>query len=330
MTSHLPTVEQTATGDGNIFSATGPVIVINNPVPPVDVQTHRDLLILLNKVKTFWIEQVLEKSAHSITLLELGKKVSIEVVDHPWSAVLELPDATRQTLPQDVAIGQLFDQYNRALLILGEPGSGKTITLLELARDLITRVEADKNFLQPVPIILNLSNWADQRQSLIDWIAIELSEKYQIPKHLSRSWLESNRLLPLLDGLDEVRPEAQPACVESINEFAKEFGVSGLVVCSRTQEYMRLPVRLGLYAAVCLQPLSIEQVDKYLASVGTKMGTLRTILPQDDALRELAQSPLMLSVMSLAYQDLSRDMLVDNQLDSPEARRRHLFDTYIQ
>src|SRR6185503_2982809 len=88
-------------------------------------------------------------------------------------------------------------------------------------------------------------------------------------------------------------------------------------------------VRLGLYAAICLQPLTVEQVDSYLESLGIKLETLRMILPKDDALRELAQSPLMLSIMSLAYQDFSPEMLVDNQLNSPESRQRHLFNTYI-
>ena len=63
---------------------------------------------------------------------------------HAWEQVLELPDQNRQTLSPDKKISHIFDEMNRALLILGAPGSGKTITLLQLTRDLITQVEQDR------------------------------------------------------------------------------------------------------------------------------------------------------------------------------------------
>ncbi|MBD2461749.1 hypothetical protein H6G89_11870 [Oscillatoria sp. FACHB-1407] len=45
----------------------------------------------------------------------------------------------------------VFDHMavGRTLLILGEPGSGKTITLLKLAQNLLARTEADLVHLPP-------------------------------------------------------------------------------------------------------------------------------------------------------------------------------------
>jgi len=134
------------------------------------------------------------------------------------AAMLELPLVpASQRLPKEKKIGEIFDEANRSLLILGAPGSGKTTTLLELALDLIPRAESDQN--QPIPVVFNLSTWSAKQQSLVDWLTAELSSKYRIPKKVSRRWLEDNSLLPLLDGLDEVKPDYRAACVKAINEF---------------------------------------------------------------------------------------------------------------
>lgn len=322
-------IVQTVIGNKNIFTGTGDII-INNPTPLalVDAKDRAKQLILLGRVKNFWIEGVLEKSVHNAVLLELGKETKPEAVDHPWEMVLELPDQTAQMLPSETKIIDVFEKMNRAVLILGEPGSGKTITLLELARDLITRAEADPT--QPIPVVFNLSSWKDTSQPLGDWLVFELSTKYQIPKKIGRAWLEDNRILPLLDSLDEVALENRDVCVKAINHFGEIFGLPGRVVCCRLQEYTDLSVRLKLNGAVCLQPLSLAQVNSYLDAGGNKLIALRATLQIDEALQKLAQSPLMLSIMSLAYQGLTTDELVKNLNDKAKDRRIHLFDSYIQ
>lgn len=217
---------------------------------------------------------------------------------------------------------------NRALLILGGPGSGKTITLLQLTRDLIAQVEQDDSFTQPIPVVFNLSTWR-KGQPLMDWLVAELSTKYQIPQRIGRPWLEDNRLLPLLDGLDEVHHEERASCVEAINQFGEEVGLSGLVVCSRIEAYTSLPVRLRLNGAIRLQPLTLEQVYDYLESAGSRLEALRAALENDEGLQTLAQTPLTLGIMSLAYQDMTVERLTDAADQPFEARRSHLFETYL-
>jgi len=307
----------------NVYEAPPP------PLPLAEAKERHDLTILLNKVKAFWIEGVLEKSVHNIALIDLGKETQAEAVAHAWEQVLELPDQSRQTLPPDKKISHIFDEMHRALLILGTPGSGKTITLLQLARDLIAQAEQDESLAQPVPVVFNLSTWS-RSQPLIDWLVAELSTKYQIPKRIGRPWLENNRLLPLLDGLDEVQEEERADCVEAINQFGAEFGLSGLVVCSRLEEYVSLPIRLKLNGAIRLQPLTLEQVYDYLEVAGSRLEALRVALEADDSLQALAQTPLTLGIMTLAYQNMPPEALAGQVAESLESRRKHLLDTYIE
>ena len=332
MSASVPNIEQHILGSNNIFTGSGDVYVTNQPtpIPLSEAQARKDLFTLLNKVKTFWIEGVLEKSIHNVVLLDLGKELQPGAVDHPWESILEVPDSANRSLPHSTNIVELFDQSNNGLLILGDPGSGKTITLLELARELITRVENDRDMSQPIPVVFNLSTWINPRLSLVDWLVSELSVKYKVPKRISRPWMENNRLLYLLDGLDEVKTEYRAACVEAINQFEKEFGLAGLVVCCRREEYTNIPVRLKLNAAISLQPLTPKQVDEYLSVSGSRLAGLRSALSEDETLLTLAESPLMLSVMSLAYQDVSAESLSAHMADTLKERRAHLFNSYVQ
>jgi hypothetical protein len=267
-------VEQNVTGTGHIFTGTGDLHIIYK-LPPAEAEDRRNLLVLLEKVRKFWIEGVLKHSIHGAALLDLGKEPAPGAVEHPWENVLELPDQAAVTLPPDKKIVDVFDEVGRSLLVLGAPGSGKTITLLELARDLGGRAEADAA--EPVPVVFHLSTWTERRP-LREWLSEELRSKYQIPKQIGASWLEKSRLLLLLDGLDEVAPADQEACVSAINNFAETFGLGGLVVTSRLEEYTALPVRLRLGGAIRLQPLTAEQVDAYCASGGNALAGLRAAL----------------------------------------------------
>jgi hypothetical protein len=294
-------------------------------VPP-DGEQRSQLLVLLNRVNETWVEGVLKNSLHDEVLISLGKRPMEEAVEPPWKHVVELSSQRSQLLLQDRKITTIFDATG-LLLILGEPGSGKTTTLLELASNLIARAKADAK--ERVPVVLNLSSWK-KKQPLVEWISGELSEKYRVPKKIARFWLQNNYLLPLLDGLDEVNTALQPDCVAAINTFIEEFNPSGLVACCRLNEYRWLPERLKLNGAICLEPLSKDEVDQYLARSGPKLATLREAVETDSVLQELARTPVMLSIMSLAFQGAGSNELAAQKLNSLEERRKQIFGLYVE
>jgi adenylate kinase family enzyme len=215
----------------------------------------------------------------------------------------------------------------QTLLILGEPGSGKTTMLLELARDAIARAEGDAK--HQIPVMFNLSSWTDTKQTITDWLVGELDTEYGIRKKIASDWIENDDLLLLLDGLDEVLPERREACARAINDFRREHGLlTPLVVCCRSEEYKTLSNRIYLGGAVCLKPLTEKQVGDYLDRMGQELAGLRTTLKGDSELCELAQTPLMLSIMTLAYRGMSVHDL--QPLETIDARRKHIFDNYVE
>ena len=179
-----------------------------------------------------------------------------------------------------------------------------------------------------MPVVFNLSSWAVKRQDLAEWLIEELNTKYQVPRKLGQSWIDSDQVLPLLDGLDEVAKEYRTACVEAINGYRQEHGLVATVVCSRSTEYLALITRMSLRCAVIVQPLTAQQIDDYLSSAGGHLAEVRVAVGKDKELQELAATPLMLSVLTLAYQEKTVEDLL--AAGSYETQRTQVFATYVQ
>ena len=290
-------------------------------------QECRNRKVLLTKVNNFWVKSVLEKSLYNQVLIELELEKRFDIIVNPWDVILEPGDCSPQTLPQGTKVIDVFDQIGegRTLLILGEPGAGKTTNLLELARDLIGRAEQTINLLKPV--VLKLSTIANKRLTIADWLVEELNSKYDIPTKIAQSWIKHQQVLPLLDGLDEVKAEYQDDCIVSLNQFKQDYGAE-LVVCSRIKDYETLSQSLNFQSAIYLKSLTLEKICHYLDSIGSDFAGLRALIQKDKVLRELAQSPLMLNIMTLAYQGVAvEDLPITEVL---EERRKQLFDDYIE
>jgi hypothetical protein len=293
---------------------------------PPDPDNTTQLNILRERVMEYWVDGVLKHSLYNEVLISLGKREVGNAVDAPWKYTIEVSDATNST-PLDSRDLRVIYDATGLLLILGEPGSGKTTTMLDLARTLLERARDDIR--ERVPVVVNLSSWK-KKEPLAKWISNELSEKYRVPRKIGHLWLERGYLLPLLDGLDEIDTVMQPDCVAAINAFIEEFQPCGLVVCCRLNEYRWLPKRLKLNGAICIEPLSSEEVSKYLDAGGPELAALREAVDADPVVRELSQTPLMLSIMSLAYQGVGRVELAAQSGDSLNERRKQIFNLYVE
>ncbi|TNJ38910.1 NACHT domain-containing protein [Chlorobaculum thiosulfatiphilum] len=298
---------------------------------PLDPKANADLLKrnrqrMLEKVRHMWVEGVLEQSLYRIARLELGYKESPEMVEHSWNLVVERAGRQSEPIRAGTPMIELFDRFDKTLLILGAPGAGKTTLLLELARDLIERAENESSL--PIPIIFNLSSWALQRPPIADWLIDELRKRYDVPEKIARFWIENEAILPLLDGLDEVAKEHRNACVEAINAYRENNGLLPIAICSRIADYETLTSKLKLQHAVTVQPLTPEQVDRYLAEAGDSLEPVRKLVREDKTLLELLDNPLMLSIMQLAFYN-NADAATSLEDGNIENRRDKLFDSYI-
>jgi DNA polymerase III delta prime subunit len=291
-------------------------------------QEYRWRQVLLNKVKDSWIKGILENSLHAKVLFELDIKERRDAVERPFSDLEEFSQDSDKSF-EWLQASDIFEEMGvgRTLLILGEPGTGKTISLLRLAERLIKRTE--QNLSLSIPVVFNLSSWGNKRQPIVDWLVTELKDKYQVSKALGKQWIEEESLILLLDGLDEVKVDYRNDCVKALNTFIETHSVTEMVICSRVQDYEALSERLYLRSAICIQPLTSEYINWYLEDLGAKFEGLKTLLKQDCDLSKFAQTPLILSVMILTYQEHEVSDLL-KELEDSAKRYQNLFNSYIE
>jgi predicted NACHT family NTPase len=140
----------------SLFPSTGAHDREANPfqslADPPNQEQAAQLEILRGRVMEYWVDDFLR------------------AIDAPRKYTVEMSGAINSAPQGERDIGAIFDAAG-LLLILGEPGSGKTTTLLELARSLLERARDDIK--ERVPVVLNLSSW-QKKQRLVEWISGEL------------------------------------------------------------------------------------------------------------------------------------------------------------
>jgi predicted NACHT family NTPase len=127
------------------------------------------------------------------------------------------------------------------LVVLGEPGAGKTMLMVRLVLDLLARRAAGG----PVPFLASIASWNPEEQELRNWLADELlidhaalarppAEGRTEPTQAA-ALLASGLVLPVLDGLDEIPEQVRGPAIRQINHSLRP-GEHVIVTC-RTRQY---------------------------------------------------------------------------------------------
>jgi hypothetical protein len=261
--------------------------------------------------------------------------------------------------PSELAGGgnQLADVLVRVptnrLVVLGEPGSGKTMLMVRLVLDLLERRSKG----DVVPVLLSAASWNPLAQGFHSWVRSQLLIAHPAlaapcasgDERTSRvdALLQARLIMPILDGFDELPAGVRGQVISRVNGELKPG--ERLVMTSRTTEYRAatrpaVGVEITLAAAaVELCPVDLQDVIDYLrqSSGGprhaSRWDNVFIELTRSRALAHVLSSPLMVGLARAIY-NKRPDELTVGRLPDPadlctfttrESIEGHLLDAFI-
>ncbi|MFI6999331.1 NACHT domain-containing protein [Nocardia sp. NPDC050175] len=243
----------------------------------------------------------------------------------------------------------LFPLFNEIglnrLAILGKPGSGKTI----YARQFANQVLGNGNFKGRVPVIFNLASWdSNSKLSFNEWLSSILVRDHPGLSHgIARRMVEEDRILPLLEGLDEMLGTGVPTHRESaLVQLNTNHEDDPLILTGRVDEYATSARKAGALTGawtIELEELTIADLKAYLPFTGNTeeageqwlevLAEMEKGEPSTRVLREVLKVPLMIFLARTIYasgvDDGDPHALIDQKWDSQEELEKKLFSRFL-
>ncbi len=254
------------------------------------------------------------------------------------------------------------------LVILGEAGAGKTVLANQLLLDLVTPQLSQKSPREPtltVPVRLSLPSFDpsddahDNQPAILSarldaWIISHLTDVYGLTPRTADALLQNGRILPILDGLDEMDPAtANPARASAVIR-ALNHPVGGaprpVVITCRADRYQQLastdagpgqqPV-LQDATVVHIQPITPARVCAYLTRRFPHPASPKVIQPRwqpvldhitdhpKSSLANALASPLRLYLAITAYYSPATDPSELTNLPNSKTIDHHLLNELI-
>ena len=207
---------------------------------------------------------------------------------HTWSANA-IPRTLRvegiheriSTLSLAQAITTLDD-----LIVIAEPGMGKTTTVFQLAEAALENGHA-------VPIVIPLGDWSARRVSLLEAI-LKRASFQEISEGEFRTVAEQPGVLLLLDGWNELDSASRNRAAAELRELERELPKVSLLIATRKQA-LGVPIN---GTRVDLEPLSdAEQVELAHRSCGSAGERLLEEAWRTPGMRGILRIPLYVNAL---------------------------------
>jgi NACHT domain len=246
-----------------------------------------------------------------------------ELMDHPDVIVPELRPGQGRSAGRLQLAGEVdtaVDQYRRLprrrLVVIGEPGAGKTGVLVLLTLGLLERRMPD----EPVPVLLSMASWNPLQEPFLRWLPRHLAREYAVVRRSGRAeaLVADGRVLPILDGLDELPEDRVAGVLAAINRVGVQQAV---VIASRTAEFARA-VREGDVltgaAVIELEPVTPEQAAEYLRVTSPQDDRLARWTPVFARLRSGSHEPVSAALSTPMMVSLARTVYAGREMDPGE------------
>ena len=191
-------------------------------------------------------------------------------------------------------------QSHRQLMVLGKPGAGKTTFLKYLAMQCVTGGFAADS----VPFFVTLKDFAEapKQPSLVEYLVKSLPKGWTI--EAIEQLLEAGRAIVFLDGLDEVREDDTQRVIREVRSPVDGAQESQFIMTCRiaAKEYA-----FAQFTEVEVADFGDQQIATFVENWFRSKNDLPKAkrfmarLNEDKSIRELATSPLLLTLLCLVF-----------------------------
>jgi hypothetical protein len=135
----------------------------------------------------------------------------------------QLASLSRQSKVVRDAVATLIDS-ERPVILLGEPGSGKSMTLREVARETVLR--SCRGPRPPVVVFARLAKYntfdGTDAGDIVEFIRLQIPKKFQAVRDGLPVLIAEHRLIVLFDGMDEMERDRYSLRVQALSRFASD------------------------------------------------------------------------------------------------------------
>ncbi|MFE9204287.1 tetratricopeptide repeat protein [Micromonospora sp. NPDC007230] len=231
---------------------------------------------------------------------------------------------------------------HRQLVVTGDPGAGKSILALLLTHRLLDGHRRG----EPVPVLLSISSWDPQAETVNAFVARRLAEDFAIPAGEAADLLDAVRpgqgpagrywVMPVLDGLDELPEKWRAKALTRLEGLAS--ADRPLVVTCRSREYRAAVGAAGALAraaVVGLEPLAVADAVKFLSSTQSERTRWKPVLDHlgeqpRSVLARVLTTPLMVSMARGTFLAPNTDPTELLGLSTRDQITGRLIDQYVR
>lgn len=192
------------------------------------------------------------------------------------------------------------------LMVLGAPGSGKSTFLRKVG---LEALYGNENEYQPnyLPVFLELKRFTQSEVNIQEKISQEFADcGFANPNELTENALNKGKLLILLDGLDEVNSQFKNQVIDNIEKFVEKYSENRFMISCRVADYKH---KFKAFKEVEIADFDDIQIQQFINNwFQSKLDQERKtadkcwqILQSNEGIKELAHTPLLLTLIFLVY-----------------------------